>query len=215
VIRAVFFDLDGTLVRYRGAPFESSWGALGAAAGVGVQWDELLARYRGRVEEYADWVRKNAALLQGLPFSRVEAALFPPPYAPGSRAAIAELKRAGHLLGIVSSGVNIVADRVREELGLAFAVANELQIADGRFAGEAMVRVGLADKRAAVEREARRWGLALEEVAFVGDHLNDVPVFGAVGYAIAYAPKEPEVAAAAHAVVHHFRPIPELVRAAS
>ncbi|MBC7220873.1 HAD family phosphatase [Candidatus Bipolaricaulota bacterium] len=215
MIRAVFFDLDGTLVRYQGAAFESSWGALGAAAGVGAQWDELLARYRGRLEEYPDWVRENAALLRGLPLAPVEAALFPPPYAPGSREAIAELRRAGYLLGIVSSGVQLVADRVREELGLAFAVANELLIAGGRFTGEAVVRVGLADKRAVVEREARRWGLALGEVAFVGDHLNDIPVFEAVGYAIAYAPKEPQVAAAAHAVVHHFRLIPELVRAAS
>lgn len=215
MIRAVLFDLDGTLVRYRGAAFESSWGALGTAAGVAVQWDELLARYRGRVEEYPNWVRENAALLAGIPLAQVEGALFPPPYAPGVREAVAALKRDGYLLGIVSSGVNVVADRAREELGLAFAVANELLVADGRFTGEAVVRVGLADKRAAVEREMRRWGLALGEVAFVGDHLNDIPVFGAVGYAIAYAPKEPQVAAAAHAVVHHFRPIPELVRAAS
>jgi len=32
-IRAVFFDLDGTLVRYQGVAYESSWGAIGLAAG--------------------------------------------------------------------------------------------------------------------------------------------------------------------------------------
>ncbi len=215
MIRAVFFDLDGTLVRYEGVAFESSWGALGVAAGVGLQWDELLARYRGRLERYPDWVRENAALLRGVPVARVLPALFPPPYAPGARDAIRELKRSGHLLGIVSSGVSLVADRVKEELGLAFAVANELLTADGVFTGEAVVRVGLGDKQAVVAREARRLGLSLEEIAFVGDHLNDIPVFGAVGYSIAYAPKEPEVAAAAKAVVHHFRPIPELLRGSS
>jgi phosphoserine phosphatase len=215
VIRAVLFDLDGTLVRYHGVAFESSWGALGVAAGVGEPWDDLLAHYRGRLEEYPDWVRENASLLRGVPLARVEEALFPPPYAPGAREAVAELKEAGYVLGIVSSGVSLVADRVREELGLAFAIANELLVANGRFTGEAVVRVGLGEKRAVVEQEARQRGLSLGEIAFVGDHLNDIPVFAAVGYAIAYAPKEPEVARAAHAVVDHFRSIPELVRAAS
>jgi phosphoserine phosphatase len=215
VIRAVFFDLDGTLVRYEGVAYESSWGALGVAAGVEEAWDDLLARYRGRWEMYPDWVQKNAALLRGVPVSRVARAIFPPPYAPGAEEAIAELRRDGYVLGIVSSGVSLVADRVREELGLAFAVANELATEDGRFTGGATVRVGLGDKRAVVEREAERLGLDLGEIAFVGDHLNDIPVFGSVGYAIAYAPKDPEVAAAAHVVVHHFHPIPELVRGAS
>ncbi|MFO8034853.1 MAG: hypothetical protein R6U88_06865 [Candidatus Bipolaricaulota bacterium] len=30
-LRAVFFDLDGTLVRYRGVGYESSWGPSGFA----------------------------------------------------------------------------------------------------------------------------------------------------------------------------------------
>lgn len=215
MIRAVLFDLDGTLVRYKGVAFESSWGALGVAAGVGALWDQLLDRYRGRLTEYSNWVSENAALLRGIPVARVLPSLFPPPYAPGVREAIAELRRSGYILGIVSSGVDLVAERVRADLDLSFAVANELRIADGVFTGEAVVRVGLGDKRAVVEQEARRLGLDLGEIAFVGDHLNDIPVFGAVGCAIAYAPKEASVAAAAQSVVHDFRLIPELVRASS
>ncbi len=215
MIRAVLFDLDGTLVRYPGVPFESSWGALGVAAGVGEEWDELLLRYRGRWELYPNWVRENAALLRGVEVARVAPALFPPPYAPGVPEAVAELRDAGYVLGIVSSGVGLVAERVREELGLSFAVANELRVEDGRFTGEAVVHVGLGDKLAVVAREGRRRGLSLREIAFVGDHLNDIPVFRAVGYAVAYAPKDPEVAQAAHAVADHFALVPRLIRGAS
>ncbi|MBC7092626.1 haloacid dehalogenase-like hydrolase, partial [Candidatus Bipolaricaulota bacterium] len=121
----------------------------------------------------------------------------------------------GYMLGIVSSGVSLVAERVREELGLHFAVANELLIEDGRFTGEAVVRVGLDDKLPVVEAQARRLSCPLAEVAFVGDHLNDIPVLAAVGCGIAYAPKAPAVAAAARFVTDDFRTIPALLHRAT
>lgn len=208
MIRAVFFDLDGTLVRYAGVAYESSWGAIGLAAGVGKEWDELLQRYRGQPDRYPEWVRENAALLRGIPVSKVTAQIFPPPYAPGVREAVGEMRKMGLILGIVSSGVSFVAQKVQEELKLDFFVANELVVADGIFTGEAVVRVGLADKLQVVEREAKRWGLELGEIAFVGDHLNDIPVLRAVGLGIAYCPKDPKVAEAARFVAEDFREIP-------
>ncbi len=210
-IRAVLFDLDGTLVRYQGVAYESSWGAIGLAAGVGKEWDELLQYYRGKPDRYPDWVRENARLLRGIPVKVVAEKIFPPPYAPGVEETLPLLKRRGLLLGIVSSGVALVAARVQEELGLDFFVANELVIADGVFTGEAVVRVGLADKLPVVQAEARKRNLELQEIAFVGDHLNDIPVLQAVGVGIAYAPKEASVTQAARFVVDDFRQIPSLL----
>lgn len=212
MIRAVFFDLDGTLVRYAGVAYESSWGAIGLAAGVGKEWDELLQRYRGQPDRYPEWVRENAALLRGIPVSKVTSQIFPPPYAPGVREAVGEMRKMGLVLGIVSSGVSLVAQKVKEDLGMDFFVANELVVTDGVFTGEAIVRVGLGDKLQAVEKEAKRWGLELGEIAFVGDHLNDIPVLRAVGLGIAYCPKDPAVAEAARFVTEDFREIPVFLR---
>ncbi|MCS7239858.1 MAG: HAD family phosphatase [Candidatus Bipolaricaulota bacterium] len=207
-IRAVFFDLDGTLVRYHGVAYESSWGAIGLAAGVSAEWDSLLERYRGQPDRYPDWVRENARLLRGIPVRKVAEKIFPPPYAPGVPETIAALKQKGLILGIVSSGVSLVAERVKDELGLDFSVANELVVVGETFSGEAVVRVGLADKLLAVRREAQRLGLHLREIAFVGDHLNDIPVLRRVGKGIAYAPKDPAVAKAARFMTEDFREIP-------
>ncbi len=211
-LRAVFFDLDGTLVRYRGVPYESSWGAVGAAAGLEKAWGELLQRYLPQPDSYEEWVKENAALLRGVEVSWVASAIFPPPYAEGAPQTVRFLRSKGYVLGIISSGVSMVADRVCQELGMDFSLANELLTADGHFTGEAIVRVGLGEKLERVRQCAEERKLELSEVAFVGDHLNDVPVLELVGCGIAYAPKHPEVGRAAAHVASGFSQIPRLLR---
>jgi len=213
-IRAVFFDLDGTLVRYQGVDFESSWGALGVAAGLKEEWDALLAKYLGRPEGYPDWVRENASLLRGLPLSRVAPKLLPPPYPPGVKEAIRALKEKGLILGIVSSGVGLVAQWVKEDLGLDFSVANELLVEEGRFTGQAVIKVDLWNKLEVTAGQAARYGLDLGQLAFVGDHINDVPVLEAVGCGIAYAPKHRAVMEKARFVTEDFREIPGFIERA-
>jgi len=210
-LRGVFFDLDGTLVRYCGMHYESSWAAIGEAAGLSKEWDELLERYLGRPDSYPEWVRENAALLRGVAVEEVEHRIFPPPYARGAPQTVRALRDAGYTVGIVSSGVSLVAQRVCTELAMDFAVANELLVVDGRFTGEAVIRVTLDDKLAMVRQRAQQLGLELSEVAFVGDHMNDIPVLQAAGCGVAYAPKDPLVAQAAHLVTECFADIPELI----
>jgi len=210
-LRGVLFDLDGTLVRYLGVDYESSWGAIGEAVGLKKEWEELLQRYLGRPDSYPQWVRENAALLRGVAVSKVERHIFPPPYAQGAPQAVRELRASGYIVGIVSSGISLVAQRVCEELEMHFAVANELLTHAGRFTGEALVQVSLDDKLTTARRCAQQHGLALDEIAFVGDHINDIPVLQAVGCGIAYAPKDPLVAQAASYVTDCFCQIPQLI----
>ncbi len=210
-IRAVFFDLDGTLVRYREVDFESSWGAIGVAAGLAEEWRRVQERYLPHPELYDRWLQANAALLAGKEVRPILERLLPPPYPQGAREAIGELKARGMILGIVSSGLSLVADYVREDLGLDFAIANVLEVREGRFSGRAILRVPLWEKDKVVRRVVAEYGLDPGEVAFVGDNFNDIVVFRTVGFGIAYAPKDPRVEKAAHVVTHDFREIPSLI----
>jgi phosphoserine phosphatase len=211
-LRAVLFDLDGTLVRYRGVDFESSWGAIAAAAGVAEASQALLARFLSDRGGYAEWVRRDAALLRGIEVERITRAIFPPPLAEDVRDVVAGL-RGRYLLGIVSSGVELVAERVRADLGLDFAVANQLGIEDGRFTGEGRVLVDLWNKADIVRDVVGQHGIDLHEVCYIGDHINDIPVLRMVGLGIAVHAKDPAVAEASAHSVPGFRSIPDLIAA--
>jgi len=58
----------------------------------------------------------------------------------------------------------------------------------------------VAAKGACVEEIARRRGLRLEEICFVGDDIVDVPAFRRCGFAVAPADADPEVFAHVHHV---------------
>ncbi len=211
-ITAVVFDLDGTLVRYHGIEFESSWGALAVAAGVGEASQRLLAEFLARADAYEEWVAKDAALLAGVSLSRVESTLFPAPYAVGVPEAIERL-RGRFRLGILSSGVDLVAEWVRDDLGLDFALANHLTVVAGRFTGESETRVALWSKGAAFERLAAEHGLDPTEICYVGDHINDLPAMRVAGMAVAANPKDPELVEACDHVIEDFAELPDLIDA--
>lgn len=213
-IRAIIFDLDGTLVRYHGVEFESSWGAIAAAAGVQEESEEILHEFLPRRDAYTKWVERDAALLAGIPVEEITAKIFPPPYATGAREAIASL-RGRYTMGILSSGVDLVADRARQELGLDFSVANRLLIEDGRFTGESVTVVDLWKKADVMKEIAERYGLALSEICFVGDHMNDVPVMRVVGLSIAMNAKDEELARIADHVVTDFTTLPEILESSN
>ena len=209
-ILAVIFDLDGTLVRYRGVEFESSWGAIAAAAGVQEESKRLLSEFLPRPDAYPEWVRRDAALLAGVPVQELTRKIFPPPYAAGVPRAIGRLQER-YRLGILSSGVDLVAEHVRADLGLEFAIANRLFIEDGRFTGKSEMLVDLWQKDEVLQQVAIEHDLALSQVCYVGDHLNDIPVMRIVGLSIAFNPKDGELARIADVVTHDFAQIPDII----
>jgi len=209
---AVIFDLDGTLVRYHGVDFESSWGAIAIAAGVAERSQRLLRHYFSRKECYAEWISEEAKLLTGISVSQVAQQIFPPPYAQGVMQAVEEL-RGHYTMGILSSGVDLVADRVAQDLGLSFAWANRLAVDDGRFTGMSEMIVDLWSKGEVLDRLAAEHGLALERICFVGDNVNDLPVLERVGLAIAANPKDEELHDVVDHVIDDFAVLPGLIRA--
>jgi len=65
------------------------------------------------------------------------------------------------------------------------------------------VYVGQSQKRIAVEEISAKSGIPLEQIAFVGDDVIDLPAMRVVGLAIAVANARPQVKREAHYITEH------------
>lgn len=118
---------------------------------------------------------------------------------PGARTLVQTMRASGAKTVLVSGGFTAFAQPVAAEIGFARAVANVLEIADGKLTGSvARPVIDSATKLA----ELRGAGVPLPACLAVGDGANDIPMIVAAGLGIAYHAK-PKTAAAAQAAVRH------------
>ena len=118
---------------------------------------------------------------------------------PGAKALVRTMRARGATAILVSGGFTRFAEPVAREIGFDRAVANVLEIADGRLTGTVTKPIvgSEAKERALVEAIAAQ-GLAPEETLAVGDGANDLQMIRRAGLGVAYHAK-PIVAAAAAA----------------
>jgi len=109
---------------------------------------------------------------------------------PGAEALMASLKAAGVRTALVSGGFAYFTDHMRRELGFDYAWANELEVVDSRLTGRLTGPMIDAQAKADCLIATRNaLGLAPEQVLCCGDGANDIPMFRAAGFSVAYRPK--------------------------
>ncbi|SNS33969.1 phosphoserine phosphatase [Geodermatophilus pulveris] len=194
--RLIVLDVDSTLVR--GEVIDE----LAARAGRAAEVARITAAAMNGELDFAESLRARVAALAGLPvevLDEVRAALV---LTPGARTLIRTLKRHGFRCGIVSGGFTQVTDPLAEQLGLDFAAANTLEVADGRLTGRLVGEiVDRAGKARALARFADDYGIPLEQTVAVGDGANDLDMLGVAGLGIAFNAK-PWVREQAHTALN-------------
>jgi phosphoserine phosphatase len=193
-VKLIAFDLDGVLVEDPG-----SWTAV--HEGLGTQ---QLAKqheqefYKGLID-YDEWARRDALLWNGASIYRIEEILNAVPLMNGIHEAIPKLKEK-YFLVILSGGLQMLADRVKNLFHMDYVVANQLLVENGLVKG---IRQSMAfnDKGMILRDTAMKFNVKASECAAVGDFLNDVPMFEAAGVSIAFNPKQPEVVQKASYVI--------------
>ncbi len=192
-LRLLITDLDGTAVQYSG-PFQSTWDAIGGQLPGAKEWFRVRDYFMHLPDRFQEWDECNRNLLRGQKAGPILAKILPPPYTSGFKECMAQLKNNGVVRGILSSGVDLVANYIAHDCNLDFVVSNEVHVQEGVFTGTGQTNVTFDQKGEWVRRMMREYGCSQAETAHCGDHFNDISAWEAAGIKIGVNLKRADLA---------------------
>ncbi|MCX8183843.1 MAG: HAD-IB family phosphatase [Crenarchaeota archaeon] len=181
MVRIIFFDMDGTLVEE-----ESSWRIVHKFLGTDHLARRALEKFsRGEIN-YEEFVKHDVSLWpRRLPRSFFELVFSSVRVKPDARMVFNQLKSRGFLRVIVSSGLDVLAEKVCRMLAADECVSNRM-IFDcrGFFTGVVEINVDPSRKMDVLNRVCEKYSIPLNEAAAVGDTVHDKSMFKAVKISI-------------------------------
>jgi len=182
--RLIVMDVDSTLVQ--GEVIEMLASHAGRLAEVAAVTEQAM---RGELD-FAESLRHRVATLEGLPASVLDEVYDAIRLAPGARTLVRTLKRLGYKFAIVSGGFSHITDKLAVDLGIDYAMANKLEIVDGRLTGRVVGDiVDRAREASALRQFAADSGIPLSQTVAIGDGANDLDMLAAAGLGIAFNAK--------------------------
>lgn len=182
--RLVVMDVDSTLIQ------DEAIELLADEAGMRSEVAEITAQAMSGDLDFEASLRQRVRLLEGTPIEALDRVSDRIRLTPGARTFVRTLQRLGMKVAIVSGGFTVFTDRLRQELGLDHAVANELEVVDGLLTGGLVGPVIDRRRKAQALREiAEAEGIPLAQTVAVGDGANDLDMLAIAGLGIAFNAK--------------------------
>jgi len=195
-LRLLAIDMDSTLITIECV--DEIGALLGRKAEIAAITEEAM---RGEIP-YAESLARRVALLAGLEEAALEKVYRDTlALSPGAERLIEGCRARGIRTLLVSGGFTFFTERVQARLGIDEALANELEVVDGRLSGRLRGAIVDAAAKAARFREvAARLGLSKPQTLAVGDGANDLAMMAEAGVSVAWRAKPRVRAAAMHAL---------------
>ncbi|MBQ5947625.1 phosphoserine phosphatase SerB [Massilia sp. ST3] len=183
--RLVAMDMDSTLITIECID------EIADMQGLKPQVAEITeAAMRGELD-FAASLTRRVALLEGLEASALERVYEERlRISMGGEAMLRAVQAAGLKTLLVSGGFTFFTERLKARLGLDYAHANVLEVADGKLTGR--VSGGIVDaeeKQRTVERVCAELGIAPLQAIVMGDGANDLRMMGIAGLSVAFRAK--------------------------
>lgn len=193
--RLMVFDMDSTLIQMECID------EIARQVGCYEQVSEITeAAMRGELD-FSQSLRRRVALLNGLAeadFLKLTQQL---PLTDGVLSVVEWARQNDCRIAVVSGGFVPFVEHLKQQLGLDFAFANQLEVTAERLTGEVLGEiVDGAKKREILIRLREQLGLSAAQVWAVGDGANDLLMLGEAGLGVAFDAK-PKVRAEAFAVI--------------
>jgi len=190
-IKLAVFDMDGTLT-----DCVSSWQYYHERLGI---WDGEASVHqeefrRGEIS-YEEFARRDAGHWEGLPLARLEEITAEVNFHGGVPESLARMTGdLGIRTAVISSGLTVMTDRARFELGVDQVFANRLVVQDGVITGRVDVVVPIGGKGRVLQLLQERFRIKPEETLAVGDSRDDLDLFARAALRAAVNPRSDELA---------------------
>lgn len=210
--KVIFFDMDGVLIDVSNFQESgekvavSTWHAVFDGLGIRGEHERLKEQFKaGAFPSYMEWTDTACQVLQshGLTERQFTAFISNRPFMTGAVDAISELKERGYRTAVITGSFGALAKRVQDELGINEAVAhcNFTFDAEGKLKEWQLVPCDYDGKVDTFIQLTRQYGVEPTECIYVGDEVNDIPIFEKAGLAIAFNCRKKSVRDAADIVV--------------
>ncbi len=210
--KVVVFDLDGvifekpTISSRDDIVASSSWDAVFDELGIYDLHERLRDIYvKKGFRSYTDWSDAALCVLKarGLDAKTFDTIIKSRVLMPGVAETFSALRAARVTTGTVSGSFGALAQRVKDEFGINYAMAQcDLEFGqNGLLKDWKAFATDYKDKVKFVKYIAQINRVSMKECAYIGDDINDAPVFQRVGLAIAFNCHKQKVLEKAHIVI--------------
>lgn len=180
----VIFDLDGTIIKEN-----SAWEMLHKYFKIDPSFVEKNKElYDKKIIDVDKWIEIDIKLWKNPDKTTIEDVLKRYTLIEDIKEFVEYLKKRGFILGIVSSGIDILAEKVADELGIDICHSNSLIFDDRGFLIGGKGNVDLLKKKEILKTLSKKFKIPLENFIIIGDTKYDM--IDGVGIKIALNPKE-------------------------
>ncbi len=183
MIKLIAFDLDNVLID--GEAIDE----IGKLMDVEAEISEITKKAMEGDLDFETALKERVALLKGASVEDIKDVVSKIPFMEGAEETIAELKKRGYKIATITGSFEIIANRMKDDLGLDYAFSNVLHEKEGKLTGEVSGPLVKGSKAEVLKEIMEMEKIKAEESAAVGDGANDVSMLEEAGLGIAFNAK--------------------------
>jgi phosphoserine phosphatase len=184
LIKLVVFDLDNVIID--GEAIDE----IGKLANVEEDIAAITEKAMQGEIDFETSIKDRVQLLEGTSIEEIEKVADELPLMDGASETIARLKDEDVDVAIISGSFDVVAEKVKDKLGIDKVYTNSFTVEDGKLTGEVTGPLVSGSKLDVLNDHVESAGISLEEVVAVGDGANDISMIESAGCGIAFNAKD-------------------------
>ncbi|MDR0900039.1 MAG: phosphoserine phosphatase SerB, partial [Methanobrevibacter sp.] len=183
MIKLVVFDLDNVIID--GEAIDE----IGKLVNVQEEIAEITKKAMNGDLEFETSIKERVKLLEGASVEEIKELANGIKLMEGAEETIKGLKDNNHEIAVISGSFDLIAEPIKEKLGIDYLFTNSLVEEDGKLTGEVTGPLVENTKADVLADFAKDKGISLEECVAVGDGANDISMIEIAEYGIAFNAK--------------------------